>query len=33
VLRDMAPGEARLRDEGWAIQPVASTRLDTPGSS
>jgi murein DD-endopeptidase MepM/ murein hydrolase activator NlpD len=33
VLRDMAPGEARLRDEGWAIQPVASARLDTPGSS
>lgn len=33
VMREMAPGEARLRDEGWGSPSMASARLDTPGSS
>ncbi len=33
AMRDMAPGEARLRNDGWSNPPVASVRLDTPKSS
>jgi hypothetical protein len=33
VLREMAPGEARLRDDAGSSPPVASARLDTPRPS